>query len=73
MKRDIGTVGLIFQLTFLLVARFEVDDEMLKVGGRVKIELNTQAQVREIYCEDSHEGAEDNDNAEERDSVNEEN
>ncbi|MCT4784233.1 MULTISPECIES: hypothetical protein [Exiguobacterium] len=49
------------QLTFPLAARYELDDGMPKAGDRVKLELNTQEQVKEIEREDDDRDDSDDD------------
>ena len=47
--------------TFPLADRYELDDETLKAGDRVKLELNLQEQVKEIEREDDHDQFDDQD------------
>lgn len=47
--------------TFPLADRYELDDETLKAGDRVKIELNLQEQVKEIEREDDRDQLDDQD------------
>lgn len=49
------------QETFPLAARYEIDDEMPKAGDRVKLELNTQEQVKEIERDDDRADSQDDD------------
>lgn len=51
------------QETFPLAARYEIDDEMPKIGEQVKLELNSQEQVKEIERKDdlNGDGLDDND------------
>lgn len=49
------------QVTFPLAARYEIDDEMPKAGDRVKLELNTQEQVKEIGRDDHSNDENDSD------------
>lgn len=47
--------------TFPLADRYELDDETLKAGDRVKLELNLQDQVKEIEREDDRDQFDDQD------------
>lgn len=47
--------------TFPLADRYELDDETLKAGDRVKLELNLQEQVKEIEREDDRDQFDDQD------------
>lgn len=47
--------------TFPLADRYELDDETLKAGDRVKLELNLQEQVKEIEREDDRDQLDDQD------------
>lgn len=46
---------------FPLADRYELDDETLKAGDRVKLELNLQEQVKEIEREDDRDQLDDQD------------